>query len=61
MRIAGSVNSHGMNATIVDTMCGLVFELFLLIIENIFNKNSKQNSDHFLQIGHFCGQKNVQN
>jgi hypothetical protein len=29
MRIAGSVNSHGMNATFIDTMYGLVFELFL--------------------------------
>ena len=61
MRIAGSVNSHGMNATFVETMYGLVFELFFGFFGIFFYENSKQNSDHFLQIGHFCGQKNVQN
>jgi hypothetical protein len=54
MRIAGSVNSHRMNATIVDTMYGLVFELFFRFFEFLKMKNSKQNSDYFLQNGHFC-------
>jgi hypothetical protein len=54
LRIAGSANSHGMTATIVDTMYGLVFELFFGFFEFLKMKNSKQNSDYFLQNGHFC-------
>jgi len=61
MSIAGSVNSHGMNVLFNDTMYGLVFKCFFGFFEIFFYKNSKQNSDHFLQIGHFCEQKNVQN
>jgi hypothetical protein len=59
--IAGSVNYHVMHATFNDTMYGLVFEWFFGFFEIFFYKNSKQNSDHFLQIGHFCWTKNVQN